>query len=211
MRLDDNHRYLVYDVRADLLCKLPGCAFHLASLPHHGELHAPSVLRDCVERCELVPPKRPVQDVVARLEPHEALDPPHGLLRESRKRVGERLLRYMRPIFLPLRAIVWVMVRFGVGMAAVRMVWMRALGAVWRGVPFVDRHGLHLVVVVAVGEVGRAELEERRVEPHDEAGVDAVPALALDLGRGVVERVEVVDEDVELALRHVLPFVLRRG
>ena len=96
------------------------------------------------------------------------------------------------------------------------LVWNSGFHAAWAVSPE-ERDGLDLVVVPDVddgrrgGGVAVLELEERGVEPEDERGVDPGAALALDLGRGVVERVEVVDEDVELALRDVLPFVLRRG
>ena len=81
-------------------------------------------------------------------------------------------------------------------------------------VPPEERDGFDLVVVPDIGDGGHGrgvavlELEERGVEPEDERGVDPGAALALDLGRGVVERVEVVDEDVELAFGDVFPFVL---
>lgn len=83
----------------------------------------------------------------------------------------------------------------GVGVACILMV---RECASWP-VPPVHCHCLHFVVVVALWELWASELEELGVEPHDEIRVDAVPALTLDLGRGVVECVEVVDEDVELA------------
>ena len=59
-----------------------------------------------------------------------------------------------------------------------------------------------------VPEALRAILEQLRIQPKDERGVDAGAALAADLGRQVVQRVQVIVDDIEVTLGDVFPFVL---
>ena len=70
------------------------------------------------------------------------------------------------------------------------------------------RYRLHLIIMRRVPEALRAILEQLRIQPKDERGVDAGAALAADLGRQVVQGVQVVVDDVEVALRNVFPFIL---
>ena len=57
--------------------------------------------------------------------------------------------------------------------------------------------GFYFVLVVKTAQRSRAsELEQLRVKTHDYVWINAFTALALDLGRRVVERVEVINEDV---------------
>ena len=52
------------------------------------------------------------------------------------------------------------------------------------------------------------ELKELGVQSHNHVRVDAVFPLTSDLWCRVVERVQVIDENVELPVGDVLPFVL---
>lgn len=70
-------------------------------------------------------------------------------------------------------------------------------------------HGEGLDLVMHMVELGVVCEEELGGEAEYEGRIEA--RLALDFRRFVVERAEMVDYDVEIALGDVLPFVLRAG
>ena len=57
-------------------------------------------------------------------------------------------------------------------------------------------YGLYLIVMRDIGVLKAAQLEQLRVDPHDDARVHTFFALALDFRRSVVQGIQVVDEDV---------------
>lgn len=182
---------------------------------------------------ELPAPESPVHDPILSLgggsssssvrtgstvETDEALHPVHALFRELAERCGQRWLVEGRESRVRIRIriaryrsgiiIMWVWMR----VVARVCVYVRGCGC---GRAAEQGDGLHFVVMLRdtiIGRrrpesFGRGVTEELRIDAEYERGVDGPPCAA-DLGRELVQRVEVLEDVVERALRDVLPFVL---
>ena len=206
---------------------------HLPPLSHHCQPNELAVLlrRRSRNANELPAPESPIQDLLtfgsflplgsvrtgAVAETDEALHSVYALLRELTERGGQRRLvegRQRRTrVARYHRGILWV--RMWV-VARVR-VYVRRCGR-----PAEQGDGLHFIVMLRndVAAYGRHPLlfrwgrgivaEELRVDAEYERWIDGFPRAA-DLGRELVQRVEVLEDVVERALWYVLPLVLWAG
>lgn len=77
--------------------------------------------------------------------------------------------------------------------------------------PSVDCYGLNFVVMACVDLELLIRQVEFGIQPKDKSWIDAVPPVTLNLWCQVVQCVEMIDQEIEVTLRDVFPFILIEG